>query len=142
MRMDPEQIRKLIRKVGIISSFFVIALVLYFLGADGGAAVWRSLLLIYALLVTAVMVLAVLVQSGRGGGLAGMGGAGGESLLGARAATPIAKATYVLGALLLFICILLARMGYEPDMTAGAGLVPTTREAAADPEPEAGGRRQ
>jgi len=55
-------------------------------------------------------VLAILVQSGRGGGLAGLGGGGGESLLSARAATPIAKATYVLGALLLFICMLLARM--------------------------------
>ncbi len=108
MRMEPEEIRKLVKRISIIASFFLLALLFYYLGGP----LWRGVLLIYALMVTVVMVLAILVQSGSGGGLAGLGGAGGESLLGARAATPIAKATYVLGALLLFICMLLARMGY------------------------------
>ncbi len=115
MRMDPEDVRKLIKRVCIIGSFFVIAFVFYFLGRDG-SGFWRGLLVVYALFVTLIMVLAVLLQSGRGGGLAGMGGAGGESVLGARAATPIAKATYVLGTLLLFICMLAARLGHETGM--------------------------
>jgi protein translocase SecG subunit len=57
-------------------------------------------------------VLAILIQSGRGGGLAAsLGGVGGESLLGARSATPIARGTYVLLGLFLFICMLLANLG-------------------------------
>ncbi len=130
MRMEPEEIRKLAKRIAVVSVFFLVAVIMYFLGPGsgrpgwrplgavygllgGGSSVWRTLLVIYSLLITVVMVLAILVQSGSGGGLAGVfGGAGGESLLGARAATPIAKATYIMGGLLLFICMLLARRGY------------------------------
>ena len=102
--MDSDQIRKLMKRVAVAGAFFLVALLFYFLG-------WRKMLLTYAILVTVAMVLAILLQSGRGGGLASLGGMGGENLLGARAATPIAKATYVMGGLFLFICMLISRMG-------------------------------
>jgi len=62
---------------------------------------------------TILMVLAVLLQSGRGGGLAGaLGGLGGaESALGTRATSTIAKITWVLGALFLAVCLGIAWLG-------------------------------
>lgn len=101
--MDADQIRKLMKRAAIAGAFFLLALLFYFLG-------WRKMLIGYAMLVTVVMVLAILLQSGKGGGLASLGGMGGENLLGARAATPIAKTTYVMGALFLFICMLTSRL--------------------------------
>jgi len=134
--MEPEEIRKLAKRIAVGASFFVLALFFSYMGRDG-RPIWRGILLIYAMLVTVVMVLAILVQSGRGGGLAGLGGAGGESILGARAATPIAKATYVLGALLLFICMLLARMGHVQDAQfAPAPHAPREETAPMVPEDE------
>lgn len=115
--MDPDQFQKLMKRVAIGGSFFVLALVFYLLG-------WRRLLIGYAMFVTVVMVLAILLQSGKGGGLASLGGMGGENLLGARAATPIAKATYVMGALFLFICMLVSRLGQIEDDT-GVGTLPS-----------------
>lgn len=134
MRMDPEEIRKVIKRISIIGSFFVAAFLFYLLGR-GGRAPWPGVLLLYALLVTVVMVLAILVQSGRGGGLAGLGGAGGDSFLGARAATPIAKATYVMGALLLFICMLLARIGTEAGVSRARLLRDDAAPAVPDDQP-------
>ena len=122
--MDPDQIRKLLKRVAIAGAFFLVALLLYMLG-------WRKLLIAYALIVAVVMILAILLQSGRGGGLASLGGMGGENLLGARAATPIAKATYVMGALFLFICILVARLGLVTR--AGAQPLPTGQTPAQQP---------
>lgn len=101
--MDADQIRKLLKRVAIAGAFFLVAFLFYKLE-------WRSVLIGYAILVTVVMILSILLQSGRGGGLASMGGMGGNNLLGARAATPIAKATYIMGALFLFICMLIARL--------------------------------
>ena len=108
--MEPEDLRKLLKRILIVGGFFALALVFYVLGRDGSKA-RRGILIAYALVVSLTMVLAILLQSGRGGGLAGLGGLGADSLLGARAATPIAKATYVMGALFLFVCMLIARLG-------------------------------
>lgn len=102
--MDADRMRKLLKRVAIAGVFFVLAFLFYQLG-------WRSALVGYALVVTVIMILVILLQSGRGGGLASMGGMGGSSMLGARASTPIAKATYIMGALFLFICLLVARLG-------------------------------
>jgi protein translocase SecG subunit len=102
--MDADQIQKLLKRVAIAGAFFLVAFLLYILN-------WRSVLIGYGLLVTIVMILSILLQSGRGGGLASMGGMGDSKMLGARAATPIAKATYIMGGLFLFICMLVARLG-------------------------------
>jgi len=71
----------------------------------GGIAI--KLLMVVFILDTILMVLAVLLQSGRGGGLAGaLGGLGGaESALGTRATSTIAKITWVLGAIFLAVCL-------------------------------------
>jgi hypothetical protein len=68
--MDPDKFQKLMKRVAIGGSFFVLALLFYLLG-------WRRLLIGYAMFVTVVMVLAILLQSGKGGGLASLGGMGG-----------------------------------------------------------------
>jgi preprotein translocase subunit SecG len=102
--MDAEEIRKLVKKWAIIASFFVAAVVFYVLE-------WSMMLKLYVVIVTLLSVGAILLQSGRGGGLsASFGGAGGDSLLGARSATPIAKATYVMLALFIFISALIAQL--------------------------------
>jgi protein translocase SecG subunit len=112
--MDPEEIRKLLKRVGIIGGFFALAIVFCLLG-------WTAFLVGYAVLVGIAAVLAILLQSGKGGGLStSLGGLGGDSLLGTHSATPIAKATYVMLGLLLFICMLVARMESTRQGAAGA----------------------
>jgi protein translocase SecG subunit len=102
--MEPEELRKHLKKGFIIAGFFALALVLY-------ALRWRWAMIAYIVVVGLAAVLAILLQSGRGGGLAAsLGGLGGDSLLGTHSATPIAKATYVLLALFVFTCIMAGRM--------------------------------
>jgi protein translocase SecG subunit len=111
--MDPEEIRKLLKRVGIIAGFFALAIAF-------AALRWTPALVGYGVLVSIVSVLAILLQSGKGGGLSSsLGGLGGDSLLGTHSATPIAKATYVMLGLLLFICMLVARMESAPQVAAG-----------------------
>lgn len=144
--MDPDQLKKLLKRIAITGSFFLLAILLYLLGGSHFALA-RRLLIAYVLIVTAVMVLAILLQSGRGGGLASLGGLSGDSLLGARSATPIAKATYVMGALFLLICMLIARLSAQSPAAVGSpGLpeVPPIEAPASTSEPgaadEAGGQ--
>ncbi len=109
--MDPEALRGQLKKGAITGAFFALALVFYALG-------WRTALVAYVIVVAVVAVLAILLQSGRGGGLsASLAGLGGDSLLGTHSATPIAKATYVMLALFIFICTLTARLGYATPQT-------------------------
>ena len=109
--MDPEVLRKKIKKWTIIGAFFAVAVLFYVTGL-------RALLHTYIFSIAVLSILAVLIQSGKGGGLAAsFGGVGGDSLLGARAATPIAKATYVMLALFLLGCTLLAKM-QSPEVVA------------------------
>jgi len=94
-----------VKKFAVIGAFFGVALLFYFLQ-------WRGALRAYVVLVGFCATLAILIQSGKGGGLsATFGGLGGEGLLGVRSATPIAKATYVMLGLFLVICMLAARLG-------------------------------
>ena len=106
--MEAGEQRKLIKRMVIIGGLFALAALLFRFGL-------RGFLVAYVLAVGVLMVLAILLQSGKGGGLASIGGLGGDSILGTRSATPIAKATYVMGALLLFICMLLANLGPSQD---------------------------
>ena len=100
-----EEILGQVKKFAVIGAFFGVALLFYFLQ-------WRGALRAYVVLVGFCATLAILIQSGKGGGLsATFGGLGGEGLLGVRSATPIAKATYVMLGLFLVICMLAARLG-------------------------------
>jgi preprotein translocase subunit SecG len=73
-----------------------------------------GLFLTLALVDGALLVVIVLLQSGKGDGLAAMGGAGGtmaDSILGGRqAATLLTKATWVTGAVFLFLMFALSVM--------------------------------
>ena len=123
MAMEPEELRKLLKKSAIIGSFFALALAFRLMG-------WRSALSIYIVVVGVLAVLAILLQAGRGGGLAAsLGGFGADSLLGAHSATPIAKATYVMLGLFVFIAILSAQMGAAPPP--GGDLLPPPVSAPA-----------
>lgn len=103
--MDPEELRANVKKAAIIGSFFALALVFY-------ALQWRGALVAYVIVVGLLATLAILIQSGKGGGLAAsLGGVGADSLLGTHSATPIAKATYVMLGLCIAILVLLARLG-------------------------------
>ena len=63
-----------------------------------------------------LLVIAVLLQSGRGGGLAGaLGGIGGaDSALGVRAASQIEKATAIMAVIFLVVALALAFTAGEP----------------------------
>ncbi|MCK4283240.1 MAG: preprotein translocase subunit SecG [Candidatus Brocadiae bacterium] len=125
--MDPEEFRATLKKAAIIGAFFALAVLFSFLG-------WRTALVAYVATVGALATLAILIQSGRGGGLAAsLGGMGGDSLLGARSATPIAKATYVMLGLFLFICMLVARLG--PAAEEAPGLLAPEPAAPQAPAP-------
>jgi preprotein translocase subunit SecG len=68
-------------------------------------------LLVLLILVGVFMAVVVLLQSGKGGGLAAMGGTGSgtDSVIGGRqAATLLTKATWVSGGLFLFLSFVLA----------------------------------
>lgn len=70
-------------------------------------------LLVLLLLVGVFMGVVILLQSGKGGGLASMGGtgAGTDTLIGGRqAATLLTKATWVSGGLFLFLALVLSVM--------------------------------
>ena len=108
--MDIDEQKRLMKRAVILAVLFALAVILFRLQL-------RGLLIAYALTVAVLMVLAILLQSSKGGGLASLGGLGGDSLLGTRSATPIAKATYVMGALLLFTCMLLANLGVPQKVT-------------------------
>lgn len=123
--MEPEELRKQLRKGAIVGSFFALALLFYALG-------WRRLLVAYVVITGVLAVLAILLQSGRGGGLAAsLGGLGADSLLGTHSATPIAKATYVMLGLFVFITMLVARMGLSRP--AEGGLIPPPQPAKEAP---------
>ena len=70
----------------------------------------RTVLFVLFVIDAFLMVIAILLQSGRGGGLAGaLGGIGGaDSALGVRAASQIEKATAVMAAIFLSIALILA----------------------------------
>ncbi len=88
----------------------------------------RTVLLVAFVLDSILLVLAILMQSGRGGGLAGaLGGiSSADSALGVRAASQIEKITGVLAALFLGLALALA-------------FVPHTKGTGGD-GPESGGR--
>lgn len=64
-----------------------------------GSAIWAHLLNTFVLLTGLFMILIVLIQRGKGGGLAGaFGGAGGSSPFGSRAGDAFTKFTLILAA--------------------------------------------
>ncbi|QDU76503.1 preprotein translocase subunit SecG [Bremerella volcania] len=97
------------------------------------------------LLVTSVfLILVVLVQRGRGGGLTGaLGGAGGQSAFGAKAGDVFTKITVVVAVFWILLCIF-ATMGLQDQgaskLTGGGGsAAPAATGLPGDTTPGAGG---
>ena len=95
----------------------------------------RTVLFILFVVDSILLVIAVLIQSGRGGGLAGaLGGIGGaDSALGVHAASQIEKITGVLAAIFLIVALSLSFMSVqqseEPDVKIGGRSQQTTEPA-------------
>jgi preprotein translocase subunit SecG len=84
----------------------------------------------------------VLIQRGRGGGLAGaFGGAGGQSAFGTKAGDVFTKITVVVAACWILLCILALNMLgrsdslFSPTLGGSAGQAVPSRTPAADPGP-------
>ncbi|PQO42207.1 preprotein translocase subunit SecG [Blastopirellula marina] len=89
------------------------------------------------LLTSVFLILVVLVQRGRGGGLTGaLGGAGGQSAFGAKAGDVFTKITVVVASFWILLCIL-ATMSLQDQgakKLSGAGTSGTTPPAATTPD--------
>lgn len=116
----------------------------------------RIVLLVIFWLDSILLVIAILLQSGRGGGLAGaLGGIGSaESALGVRAASQIEKATGVLAAIFLAVALVLAFLSTQRGpgtsrieiekrgpVTVPAGVKPLSEPAGAKPASRPAGVR-
>jgi preprotein translocase subunit SecG len=87
------------------------------------------------LLTAVILSLLVLIQRGRGGGLAGaFGGAGGSSAFGTKTADIFIKATAVLGGLFFVLAILTAWL-MRTDVPTRAPEYPPAPTAPAEPGP-------
>jgi preprotein translocase subunit SecG len=87
--------------------------------------------MILFLMTSVILTLLVLIQRGRGGGLAGaFGGAGGSSAFGTKTADVFTKATAVIGGIFFLLAILTAFAMHEQPAATGPG---TEAEAPAAP---------
>lgn len=106
-------------------------------------------LIIIITLIAAVMTFLVLIQSGKGGGLAGIAAGGATTqILGARQAPDVLeKATWVLAALFIVLCVLTnfaiddgpqrsVIQGQTPQGTTQEPLAPLPQDAQPAPAPE------
>ena len=91
------------------------------------------------------LILLVLVQRGRGGGLAGaLGGMGGSSAFGAKAGDVFTKITIVAAAVWIFLCIAAAKLGPSEEslIKTGTTASPTDSGAAGTEGPAMVGARE
>ncbi|MBN1851398.1 MAG: preprotein translocase subunit SecG [Pirellulales bacterium] len=78
------------------------------------------------------LILLVLVQRGRGGGLAGaLGGAGGSSAFGAKAGDTFTRITFVTVTIWIILCA--AALAHFSGKKEGGGLINVKTQAPADP---------
>ena len=99
-----------------------------------------NILLGFLLVLTSLfLIMIVLVQRGRGGGLAGaLGGAGGQSAFGAKAGDVFTRITIGAAAVWILLCVLAVKMvgsGSDPLDLGGAN-TPPTGEMQSDFKPE------
>ena len=98
---------------------------------------FETVFMVLFLLTAVVLSLLVLIQRGRGGGLAGaFGGAGGSSAFGTKTADIFIKATAVLGGAFFLLAIITAYMMRVDRQTTPTAL-PAEAPAPANPGPEA-----
>jgi preprotein translocase subunit SecG len=99
-----------------------------------------GIVLVLLIIDTVALVGLILIQRGKGGGLAAFGGGGVEQAFGTRATTLAQKATAVLGAIYLLLAIVLglsfgtSRMAVAPAPEAPANTAPEKAPAPAPAE--------
>ena len=87
-------------------------------------------------LVSVALIGLILIQRGKGGGLSGVFGGGGvEQAFGTRAATMAQKATAVLSALFLIICVWLGLIWHNRGPVTGPTPPAQSQQAPASPVP-------
>jgi preprotein translocase subunit SecG len=88
-----------------------------------------------------LIVVLVLLQTGKGGSLAGVfgGGGGADSILGTRTTSFLVKATVVLSVIFLLLCLTLNRLGASARSRARYAPAPGAAEQAPPAEGEAQG---
>ncbi|MCX5655877.1 MAG: preprotein translocase subunit SecG [Planctomycetota bacterium] len=97
----------------------------------------ETIFMVLFLLTAVILSLLVLIQRGRGGGLAGaFGGAGGSSAFGTKTADIFIKATAVLGGIFFLLAIITAYT-MKADRQAGPPVPPPEAPAPAAPAPAA-----
>lgn len=97
--------------------------------------VWVGIVTLLLIVVTVALIGLILIQRGKGGGLAGaFGGGGVEQAFGTHATTLAQKATWVLGALFMALTVILGIIWQRPVMVTApqtpAATMPATPAAA------------
>lgn len=104
-----------------MDSFFVIASIL------------RGIYCLALFLTALFLILLVLIQRGRGGGLAGaFGGMGGQSAFGAKAGDTFTKITIVVATFWIILCIVGVKFGGQEDSIMSKSSGPVMSAAPAD----------
>ena len=91
-------------------------LILFAAEQKGGVPAWVPPLMNVVLILSSVfLILLVLIQRGKGGGLAGaFGGAGGSSAFGSRAGDTFTRVTIIVAAVWLLLIMILIKMVQPP----------------------------
>lgn len=88
---------------------------------------WSSFLKISLIIMSIALLGIILLQSGRGGGLAAIGGLTDQTTFGTRAGTFLGKLTFLVGAAVIVAVIFLSKVSYSPKLQRG---LPPLKEAS------------
>ena len=87
---------------GLITTFFVLQ--------------WAVVLKIFLIFLAISLIGLVLLQSGKGGGLAAIGGLSDQSMMGTQSGTILSKITYLFGGAVIVSIILLSKLSVAPKI--------------------------
>ncbi len=96
---------------------------------------WNTLMMVGMLLTAVIMILLVLVQRGKGGGLAGaLGGMGGQSAFGTKAGDMFTKITIGVATFWIFLCMVAVATMKNPETRVDLSSPAVTPGATAGPD--------
>ena len=131
--MEPKTART-VKWTGIIAGAFILLFALY-------SARWGGVLKLIQVLACLTLVTAILLQSGKGGGLAALGGMGDQSPFGARSNVALRNVSYFLAGVFLLTILLLVRLS-AVQRAEGPAMMPRAQPPmsvpAAAPQKQAG----
>lgn len=99
--------------LGLLTTFFLLQ--------------WSNVLKILMIIMSIALLGIILLQSGRGGGLAVIGGLTDQTTFGTRAGTFLGKLTFLVGTAVIVAIIFLSRLSYSPKSQIG---LPPLKEAS------------